>query len=173
MKKYWILIICVLFVAAAIIVWITGPVRVDWNMTAHLIAADGTAERSFPITIQGKIRDSKHSEKMVDLFLDIEVPRDFRYWFISSDSGNPAWKGTELKGGNPDDLRASDDTYDTETNRPRLCHYLINVKLGYFLAYWPDDGSYLVAATDPEVKTADVIAHFRTYCELWGIATGG
>lgn len=172
MRKYWILIICLLLVIAGIIVWITGPISVDWSMTAYLIAADGTIESSFPITIQGKIRDSKKIENMADLFLDIEVPKDFRYSFGNSDDALPAWNGTEFEGGNPNDLRTVSSTYDKETNWTSNCYYVINPELGYFVAYWPDEGFYLVAATDTDVKTSDVIAHFHLYFDAWGISAG-
>lgn len=149
------------------------PGTIDWSMTTYLFAADGTAETSFPITIKGRIKDMEDSQLLVNLLLEIDFPEDFRYRHVVPDTGDIGWNGTELKDGDPDDVRVATHTYDCEANKPAICHYLINPELGYFLACWPnDDGSYLVAAADSNVTTADVLAHFQPYCELLGISAG-
>ena len=172
MRKYWILIIGLVLVIAGIIIWITGPVRMDWNMTAYLYSTDGTVKNSFPITVQGKIKDDEKRENSAYLFLDIDLPKDFRYSFADpGDNGWPAWDGTELKEGDSNDLRTAVFTYDAETNSSSDCQLLINAKLGYFVAYWPEGNCYLVAAKDPDVQAADVIAHFEAYFDVWNVDT--
>lgn len=173
MRKCLLLILCILLIGAVFFIWFFRPKTVDWNMTAHMFTQDGTAESSFPITIAGRIQDDRDNEKLAYLYLSIDFPDDFRYTIPSSDDANPGYKGTEFKDGNPDNLRTSDVFYNKETNTIGSLRYVINAELGYFLAYWPDDGSYLVAATDPDVTVSEVIAHFQPYCdELWGISNG-
>lgn len=174
MRKCLLLILCILLIGAVFFIWFFRPETVDWNMTAHLFTQDGTAESSFPITITGKIQDDRDNEKRVDLFLDIDLPDDFRYTIPGPDGGDSARKGsTMFKDGDPNDLYSGGLAYDKEANSLSALYYAINAELGYFLAYWPDDGSYLVAATDPDVTVSEVIAHFQPYCdELWGFSHG-
>lgn len=130
----------------------TPTASVDWSMTAHLITADGTVEQSFPITVQGSVNEAR-------LYLDIELPNDFRYRFSDPDSDGSATIKYGLE--QPGDLCTALFTYDCEANEPAASYYAINTEKEYFLACFDNsDGYYLVAATDPDVDGLTVTEHF-------------
>lgn len=155
-------ILCFFFICAAIIAWILWPVKIDWSMTAYVIAADGTVESSFPITIEGKIEEAGGRKFFT---IDYDVPREFRYWFSTPEGiGDPEVWIRGLAVTDPCDTLVYGSAYDCKENMSIGCYYVYNTELGYFLATWDNsDGSYLVAATDPDVETQDLIAHFDAY----------
>ena len=178
MRKCIIFTICLLLSASLLAACgsdeqtVSHKASVDWNMTAHHFSTDGSIVNSFSIKVQGEITDNEKTETMAYLFLDIDLTKDFRYSFADpGDNGWPAWDGTELKEGDSNDLRTAVFTYDAETNSSSDCQLLINAKLGYFVAYWPEGNCYLVAAKDPTVQASDVIAHFEAYFDVWNVNT--
>lgn len=171
MRKFKFLILLILLISIMFFIIAFRAETVDLHMTACLFAKDGSAQRSFPVTIQGKIRDDRDHDLRVYLYLDIDFPDDFCYTIPASDTGAHAFKGTELRGGDPNNLRTRVSVYNKEANTMSSANCVINVKQGYFLAQWSEDGSYLVASADPNIPVSDVIAFFQPYCELWGVAS--
>lgn len=143
---------------------------VDWIMSCHRIAADGTRIETFPLTLKGKIKDVENKEEMVNLFLEMDFPIGFRYRYVQSDTGDFGYKGTIIAEGDPNVIFGITHTYDSVENRATVCYYCIDPELGYFLAYWLDgDGSYLASSTDSAVTAQDILEYFRPYIENWGI----
>lgn len=169
MRKFKFLFLLILLISIMFFIIAFRSEAVDLHMTAYLFAKDGSAQRSFPVTIQGKIRDDRDHELIAYLYLDIDFPDDFCYTIPTPDTSVPAYKGTELRGGDPNNLRTCVFVYNKEANTMSSANYVINVKQGYFLAQWCEDGSYLVASADPTIPFSDVIAFFQPYCELWGV----
>lgn len=168
MRKYLIPILSLLLIFAAIAILVTRPVTVDWGMTAYLIAPDGTVESSIPITIDGKIQETNGRKFFT---INYGVPEKFRYRFSTAGgAGDPEVQIKGLTGNDPGDTLVRGNAYDCIENIGVDCYYVYNVDLGYFMATWDNgDGSYLVAATNPDVKPVDLIAHFLPYCEALGI----
>ena len=133
------------------------PLSLDWAMTAYQITPEGEVAESFPITIKGDIWEDDSGRC---LGLEMNWGDSFRYQYEVSDS-----PGYDVSLNHPTD-RAMDFcaaayTYDRDDNCPAFCYYSVAPDMEYFIGYWGEEfGYYLVAATDPNVEPADILAYF-------------
>ena len=135
---------------------------VDWEMTAFMLAADGTVMGTSTMSIHGYI--SEHSDIYSYLVLDIDFPEGFR--FQASIPGPYGDIAIHAWTDDPNVYNFSGCPYDTVTNGFARGDMLINTEKEYFASAWElGDVRYLVAATDPNATAEEVFAHFWKYLE--------
>ena len=135
---------------------------VDWEMTAFMLAADGTVMGTSTMSIHGYI--SEHSDIYSYLVLDIDFPEGFR--FQASIPGPYGDIAIHARTDDPNAYNFGGSPYDTVTNDFARGDMLINTEKEYFASAWElGDVRYLVAATDPNATAEEVFAHFWKYLE--------
>ena len=134
---------------------------VDWEMTASVIRPDGTVAETYPMTVNGTIEDAEPYDY---LKLDIELEGDFRFMFkIAEPDGDIC---TNRWAQWPGDYTSNGFCYDKTTNAPAWCSWAVNTEKEYFIAWFGEEyGMYVVAATDPAVKTEEIMNHFELFVE--------
>ena len=144
------------------------PLSIDWNMTAYQITPEGDIVASFPITVKGDIWEEG---TVLALGMDINWGDSFRYQYVAPNNGDtisfihPTDKAI--------DFCAASHIYDRVGNRPAFCIYSIAPEKEYHIAYWGKEfGYYLVAATDPNVEPADILAYFADCLPYYIIKNG-
>ena len=62
MRQHIIRTICLLLavtICVIAVITLSGQKKVNWDMTAYVVAEDGSVTDTFSMTIKGKIKDSK------------------------------------------------------------------------------------------------------------------
>lgn len=132
---------------------------VDWSMTAFVVKEDGTVADTFAMTINGTIR-KEETESYLNL--DINVPKEFRFWFKTAEAGSDLCLNSRAQ--QPGDFILGSYTYDRIENAPAMSDWAVNTEKEYFIAYWGKAfGRYLVAATDPDAAPEDIMKHFENF----------
>ena len=172
MRQHIIRTICILLavtICVIAVITLSGQKKVNWEMTAYVVAEDSSIMDTFSMTINGKIKDRKENKDMSVHFLRIRLtPDKLPDSFAYSENGNPAYRGTMCEGADPKDHHVHDCTYNKDINGGRTCHYFLNVEKGYFMAYWPDSPEYyLVAATDSNATPQEITDHFDAYYQYF------
>lgn len=131
-------------------------------MHATLVTADGTAEESFSLPLEGVIskKDDRHYLKF-----DVELPESIPYMMsVCEPDGDHVIKDILDREG---DYITQGFCYDVNENSLSLMTWGINTEKQYFIAYWGEDyGKFLVASVDPDVKSEEITAHFDYLAEL-------
>lgn len=134
---------------------------VNWSMTAYLVGPDGSVQKSFPMTVQGKI---EQGETVSYLRVEITTPEDFSYSFVIPDpNGYISQKEDFFRDG---DYRMGGFCYNKEDNDGAGFDGMINTEKEYLIIYWNEDpGYFLVAATDANATNADISNYFADFTQ--------
>ena len=139
---------------------------VNWEMTAYSLNRSGAVISTSTMSIRGYIQEQ--TELYSYLVLDIDFPEDCRYAFnIPRPYGTIGYR---LRIDNPNDLAIPTYVYDKLRNLSAWGHLAISTENEYFLSKWDEgNASYLVACTDPDVSSLDLLTYFWDYLESAGL----
>ena len=139
---------------------------VNWDMTAYSLNRSGAVISTSTMSIRGYIQEQ--TELYSYLVLDIDFPEDCRYAFnIPQPYGTIGYR---LRMDNPNDLAIPTYVYDKLRNLSAWGHLAISTENEYFLSKWDEgNASYLVACTDPDVSSLDLLTYFWDYLESAGL----